>query len=209
MNILRPIGVLLVPMTVWFAVACQKPVKTASNEPLKPADPIAKTETAPTEAPPAPAPPAADPTPAPAPATDAALPTKPTLEVKEVGDTITISGTLSSRYQAADIVNGITARFPDAKVIDNLKVNSDLDELRWANRVNDLLMPFLFHVDEARFYYEDGVTHLEGNVKESKLIHQVQELTIQVMNDTDAKDIKNRLKAPKVEEKKAKKEPGE
>ncbi len=206
MNITRLIPVFLLPVIAGIFVSCEKPVKTASNEPPKQADPVAKAETAPAIKEPAVETPAAPKPgdPPPTPVTEPALPNKPTLEVKEADNTITVSGTLSSRFQAADIVNGIAAAFPEVKVIDELKVNPEIDEVRWANRVNELLMPFLFHVDDARFFYEDGVTYLEGNVKESKLILQVQELTISVMNDTDARDIKNRLKAPKGADKKGK-----
>ena len=174
------------------AVSCDAPVKM----PAPPQQPQVESP------PPAPTPPpvAAAPTlpavspPVQAPAPEPAIPEGPILEVREEGKKITISGWISSQFQAADIVKGITYSFPEGEIVNELQTDSRIPEVRWGNRVMDLILPLLGNVEDARFYYKDGVTHLEGTVKEAGMITQFQTFTTNVMSDSDARDIENRLK---------------
>lgn len=170
------------------AVSCDAPVKM----PAPPQQPqVESPPPAPTSPPvaAAPTPPAVPPSPAPEPE----IPEGPILEVREEGKKITISGWISSRFQAADIVNGITNNFPEGEIVNELQTDSRIPEVRWGNRAMDLILPLLGNVEDARFYYKDGVTHLEGTVKEAGMIAEFQKMTTYVMSDSDARDIENRL----------------
>lgn len=188
----------LATLLLSLLVACDAPVKTPSLPPqAEQTPPPATPEPAPappaTPAPPAPV--AAAPEPAPVPPAPEP-PLKPILEVREQGNKITLSGHLSSRFQIADIVSGITSNFPDAEIVNNLTADARIEEVRWGNRVNDLLLPLIHHLEDARFYYEDGVTHLEGTATKPGMNAEFQKMTVYVMGDSDARDIKNQIKEP-------------
>ena len=177
-------------------VSCDAPVKT---------DP--KTE-APTPAPPAEAPPVQTPTvveaiqetekPAEAAAEEPApsLPLSPYLDVleNEAEKTITISGAISSQYQARDLYEGLSRNFPEMEVIRELKVDAQIPEVAWGNRVIDLLAPFIQTTEDAHFRYDKGVTLLAGTVGNKAHIRTLSEMTASIMEGPDARDIANKLK---------------
>ncbi|MCB1090352.1 MAG: hypothetical protein KDL87_02395, partial [Verrucomicrobiae bacterium] len=130
--------------------SCDAPVKTPN-----PPEPEQKpTEAAQASA--APSPPSAVPeAPASAPTPEAPqpeIPTDPTLEIREEGNKIVVKGWLSSRYQAQDIINGLTSSFPDAEVINELQTDPGVTEVGWGNRVLELVVPLLGGTTDARFF---------------------------------------------------------
>lgn len=125
-----------------------------------------------------------------------AIPDGPLLELKESedGQTITVTGRLSSEYQIRDLQDHLKFAFPEATLEVDITHIPQLREVVWANRVNDLLIPLVKSVDGAYFHYEKGMTTLGGTVTERGLINQIEKMTSYIMEADDARGINNQIK---------------
>lgn len=169
-------------------VSCDRPQLQVKSVNEAPPETVAASPTVVTETP------GDSPVPAlPEPETAPRAEEEPELFVEKSGDRIIVKGALRSRIQQERIVETLRREFPNAEVESDLRVESHRIPAGWGNRIADeLLVPYLTKVADAKFTYKDSVITLEGKVGKGEHM-RITEMVINTMSDGNATDLQNKL----------------
>lgn len=118
----------------------------------------------------------------------------PELTVQWRGEEIVISGMIRSRLQRDRIGEEMSQAFGGTRVVNELAVDTNRIAVPWGNRITEDLLIFYFkEIDKAFFSYKDGIITLGGETKQTNLIRQFQELTVDVVSGELSRDIVNKI----------------
>ncbi len=187
----------LLPLLCGILTGCEKPsLRSVAEEERAPVAPLAPAS--------APAPMAGTPAPAPAPETETPAPDstpaeprpmeEPIFKMWKTDDTITLSGALKSRIQVNRIVDTVRKTFPDAEIINDLKVEPNRYPVGWGNRLADeLLVPYFQEVKSPGVAYQKGIVTLLGEVENASRHRALTEIAINAFADTLTRDLDNKI----------------
>lgn len=135
--------------------------------------------------------------PPPAPTVEKA-PEEPELDVSLHGNTITVSGGLTSRIQVKRIIETLTREFPDRVIENHLLLEYHRKPVGWGNRVADeLLVPYFTTVKSPRVAYLNGIVTLEGRVESAAAHKEMTEMAINAFSGSSTENIDNRITVSK------------
>lgn len=187
----------LLPLLCGILTGCEKPaLRSVAEEEREPVAPLAHASApAPMAGTPAPAPASAVATPAPERPTAEPLPMEdPVFKMWQHGKTITIEGALKSRIQVNRIVDTVKETFPDAEIVNDLKVEPNRYPVGWGNRLADeLLVPYFQEVKSPGVAYQKGIVTLLGEVESTSRHRALTEIAINAFADTLTRDVDNKI----------------
>ena len=121
-------------------------------------------------------------------------PTEAVLDIVEKGETVTVKGSIKSRFEKKDLLHQLEVGLPEMKIVDELESTPNRIAMGWEGRLGDaLLVPFFKTVENGELHYDKGIVRLEGRIKREKDFKIIQMRVIEIINGPFSRDIENNL----------------